>query len=495
MSASHAPHQQDLFLGFDVGTQSTKALVLDVERGEVVARAALAHGLLPDLPPGHLEQHPETWLEAVATTCREVLQQVDPARIGGLGVSGQQHGCVVLDAAARVVRPAKLWCDTSTAAEARELSARLGRAVPTGFTASKLLWLARHEPAHWAQVRHVLLPHDFVNFRLTGLASMEFGDASGTGFFDPHERAFERIAMHAIDARLPGLLPPLRQPGELAGRLSAAGAALLGLPRGLPVAAGGGDNMMAAIGSGATRAGVVVVSLGTSGTIFTRADAPVVDPRGLIAPFCSSDGAWLPLLCVMNLTGVTEEVKALTGLDHATLTGLAAQVPAGCDGLTWLPFLAGERVPDLPEATGTLLGVRAGLLRPGHLYRAALEGTSCNLGAGLDRLRALGVSIDEVRLVGGAAKNPLWRQILAAVFGVPVRPLVETEAAALGAALQALWSVRRAAGDAELSIDAVAQPFVRLAEAVAPDPRQAVLWRALQARFAAEVERQHPGSS
>ena len=494
MSASNASQKQDLFLGFDVGTQSTKALVLDVERGEVVARAALAHGLSPDLPPGHLEQHPETWLEAVASTCREVLQQVDPARIAGLGVSGQQHGCVVLDGAARVVRPAKLWCDTATAAEARELSARLGRAVPTGFTASKLLWLARHEPAHWAQVRHVLLPHDFVNFRLTGLASMEFGDASGTGFFDPVERIFDRVAMHAIDARLPGLLPPLRQPGELAGRLSAAGAALLGLPRGLPVAAGGGDNMMAAIGSGATRAGVVVVSLGTSGTIFTRADAPVVDPRGLIAPFCSSDGAWLPLLCVMNLTGVTEEVKALTGLDHATLTALAAPVPTGCDGLTWLPFLAGERVPDLPEATGTLLGMRPGLLRPGHLYRAALEGTSCNLGAGLDRLRSLGVSIDEVRLVGGAAKNPLWRQILASVFGVPVRPLVETEAAALGAALQAMWSVRRAAGAADLTIDAVAKPFVQLADAVTPDSRQAVLWRALQARFTAEVERLHPGS-
>jgi len=495
MSSRNDPKREGLFLGFDVGTQSTKAIVVDVERGEVVARAQRPHAMVADLPPLHLEQHPEDWIDAVAATAREVLQHVDPARLAGLGVSGQQHGCVVLDGALRVVRPAKLWCDTATASEARELSDRLGRAVPTGFTASKLLWLQRREPASWAQVRHVLLPHDFVNLRLTGQASMESGDASGTGFFEPVGRCFDRVAMHAIDARLAGMLPQLREPGELAGRLSASGAALLGLPRGLPVAAGGGDNMMSAIGSGATRAGVVVVSLGTSGTIFTRTDAPVVDPQGLIAPFCSSDGAWLPLLCVMNLTGVTEEVKALTGLDHAALTALAAQVPAGCDGLTWLPFLAGERVPDLPEATGTLLGLRPGLLRPGHLYRAALEGTSLNLGAGLDRLRALGVAIDEVRLVGGASRNGLWQQILANVFGVPVRPLLEAESAALGAALQAAWAVRRLAGEEQLSTDEVARPFVRMAPPVAPESRQAVVWRALRARFAAEVERLHPGAT
>ncbi len=191
--------------------------------------------------------------------------------------------------------------------------------------------------------------------------------------------------MAAIDGRLAAMLPALRAPGALAGRLAPAAAQALGLPVGVPVSAGGGDNMMSAIGSGATTAGVVVASLGTSGTVFARTETPVVDPRGRIAPFCSSDGAWLPLLCVMNLTGVTEEVKALTGLDHRALTAAAAAVPPGTGGLTLLPFLLGERVPDLPEATGTLLGVRPGLLRPGHLYRAALEGTACNLGAGVDR--------------------------------------------------------------------------------------------------------------
>jgi xylulokinase len=487
-----SPLPTGLFLGFDVGTQSTKALVVDAARGEVVARAAAPYGLLPGLPPGHLEQHPDTWWQAVVATARDVLQQVDARRIAGIGVSGQQHGAVLLDADGAVVRPAKLWCDTATAAEAGELGAVLGRAVPTGFTASKLLWCKRHEPQHWQRVRTVLLPHDWINLRLCGAASMECGDASGTGFFDPVARGFDRAAMLAIDAALPQMLPPLRAMGEFAGRLTAAAAAALGIPAGVPVAAGGGDNMMSALGSGATRAGIVVASLGTSGTIFTRTDAPVVDPRGAIAPFCSSDGAWLPLLCVMNLTGVTEEVKALTGLDHAALTALAAAVPAGNDGLVLLPFLVGERVPDLPQATGTLLGLRPGSLRPGPLYRAALEGTACNLAAGLDRLRQLGVAVDEVRLAGGASRNLLWRQILADAFGVPVVPLVETESAALGAALAALWSVARTA-DPALASDAVVQPFVRMAESpVRPTVAGAAAQRRLAAQFAAALQHLHP---
>jgi sugar (pentulose or hexulose) kinase len=252
--------------------------------------------------------------------------------------------------------------------------------------------------------------------------------------------------------------------------------------------------MMSAIGSGATRTGVVVVSLGTSGTIFTRTERNVVDANGCIAPFCSSDGAWLPLLCVMNLTGVTEEVKALLGLSHDALSKLAAEVPAGCAGLLWLPFLVGERVPDLPLATGTLLGLRPGLLRGGHLYRSALEGTSLNLGAGLDRLRALGLRIAEVRVTGGASQNPLWRQILANVFDVPVRPLLEAESAALGAALQAAWCVRRLAGEKNLGTDAVAAPFVRLGAETRPDAALRSQYDSLRSRFAAEVLRLHPES-
>ncbi|MCR9244094.1 MAG: xylulokinase [bacterium] len=477
-----------LFLGFDVGTQSTKALVIDAARGEVVARAQREYGLLEGLPPGHLEQHPDTWIDAVAATAAAIGQQIDPTRIAGIGVSGQQHGAVVLDGGGAVVRPAKLWCDTATA----EQAARLG--VPTGFTASKLLWLREREPENWRRVQHVLLPHDYVNFRLTGRLSMEAGDASGTGFFDAAARGFDRRAMAAIDPGLDAMVPDLITSGSQAGELSEAGAALLGLRAGVPVAAGGGDNMMSAIGSGATRPGVVVVSLGTSGTIFTRTERPCVDPDGLIAPFCSSDGAWLPLLCVMNLTGVTEEVVALTGKDHAELTAAARAIPAGAEGLLWLPFLAGERVPDLPNATGTLLGMRPGTLRPGTLYRAALEGTSLNLGAGLARLLALGITVDEVRLVGGAAQNELWREILAATFGVPVVPLAEAESAALGAALQAMWTVARKA-EPGLTTDAIASPFVSARERTVPDPALTARYRELAAHFAGEVGRCYPAQS
>ncbi len=482
------------YLGLDVGTQGTKGLVLDSDSGRVLARGAAAYGLIEGLPPGAAEQHPETWVVAVRDVAAQLRAEVPDlaARAAGVGVSGQQHGLVVMDAARAVIRPAKLWCDTSTAVEAAELSAATGRRIPTGFTASKILWLKRHEEKNWRRVKSVLLPHDFLNERLTGQPVMEAGDASGTGFFDPARRTFDEEVMRCIDPRLPELVPPLIGAGEPAGRLSRDGAALLGLAEGLPVAAGGGDNMCAAIGSGATRAGVAVCSLGTSGTVFAYFDRPVIDPAGLIAPFCDSTGGWLPLLCVMNCTNVTEEVRAaFAGLSLEDLTRAAEAVRPGCDGLLWLPYLQGERVPDLPRATGSLLGLRAGALRPGVLFRAALEGVSLNLGWGVDRMRAMGLRVDSVRVVGGGARNALWRRILADVLGAPVVQLAEAEAGALGAAIQACWTARRLAGE-KVSCDEVARDFVREeGEAVAPDSARAAAYRAMGERFRAAVRGLH----
>ncbi|MEY4830577.1 MAG: hypothetical protein RLZZ562_2373 [Planctomycetota bacterium] len=485
-----ASSRDGLFLGIDVGTQSTKALVLDAANQQVVGRGAVAYGLIEGLPPGAMEQHPQTWIDAMAAASRQALLGVDASRVRAIGVSGQQHGAVVLDERDDVVRPAKLWCDTSTHDEAALLSKRLSRPVPTGFTASKLAWLKQHEPHNWRRARRVMLPHDYVNLRLTGEFATECGDASGTGYFDVARRAFDLEAAAAIDPALPSMLPRMLQAGEPIGRLSAHGAQLLGVPMGALVSSGGGDNMMAAIGSGAASDGVVVISLGTSGTVFVRSSSPVIDRGGLVAPFCSSDGAWLPLMCVMNLTGVTESVRALTGLSHAELTQRASAVGWGSGGLCWIPFLNGERVPDLPLATGTLLGMRGDNLSPGHLYRAALEGTSCNLALSALRLASLGVPLREVRLCGGASKNPLWRSVLADLLDAPVRVVAEPEAAALGAAIQALWTLRRHEGESVSCAD-VASPFVRTeGDPVQPSRDRSAAANVLRV-FADAVEQHH----
>ena len=479
-----------LFLGLDVGTQSTKGLLLDADTGDVISRAHHAYGLVPDVPTGAAEQHPSTWIDAVSDVIRQLLDDSNSIdEIHGIGVSGQQHGLVVLDDDDNVIRPAKLWCDTSTATEADELTVRWGRAVPTGFTASKVLWMQRHEPDHWKRVRRVLLPHDYVNFMLTSRAVMEPGDASGTGWFDVESGTFDTRAVEDLD--LVDRLPPLIASSELAGTLSASAARRFGLRTGTPVASGGGDNMMSAIGSGATAPGVVVVSLGTSGTAFAYSSEPIIDPDGLIATFRDSTGGWLPLLCVMNMTGVSEEIRIAFDVDHATLTREAANVPPGCDGLTMLPYLVGERVPNLPSATGALIGLRPGTFRRGPLYRAALEGTTLNLGLGVDRMRRLGLTVDAVRVVGGGSNNPLWRQILADVLGVPVVRLIEPESAALGAAIQAVWAVERR-DDSSLRASDVAARFVKVdddATACTPSTTTVPVYERLRRQFEERTRR------
>lgn len=492
MSTESPMSKGSLTIGLDVGTQSTKGVVLDASRpgkDAIVARAASGYDLIPGLGRGAAEQHPHTWRDAVRDVLRQLLAQIDVARLRGIGVSGQQHGLVVLDAEDEVIRPAKLWCDTTTEAEAEAISAQAGHAVPTGFTLPKLLWLKNHEPESFARVSSVLLPHDYVNFLLTGRKFMEAGDASGSGAFNPKKRDFDRALLSWVDERAPGFVPELVRADAVAGTVSARAASYFGLTEGIAVSPGGGDNMMSAIGSGATREGATVLSLGTSGTAFAYSTRPIVDPRGEIAAFCDSTGAYLPLLCTMNVTGVTEEVRRAFGLGHEEITQLASRVPAGSEGLLFLPYLAGERVPNLPSATGSLLGLRPGLLRPGHLFRAAIEGTSLGLASGLERMKELGLSPSSVSVVGGGAKNPLWRQILADILGVPVVALAEPESAALGAALQALWVGRRASGE-DVSADEVARPFIVHEErACEPHAENHRTYREMLARFGDQTQK------
>ena len=470
-----------LTVGIDVGTQGVKGLVVDGDSSRVLARCGVPLTLLPVDTPGAAEQNPEDWWDAVRKTMAKLLAavEVDPQRIVGIGISGQQHGSVFLDRDDQVLRPAKLWCDTSTAREAEEISARLGGPVPVGFTASKVAWLAKVEPEAWGRTATVLLPHDFINLRLTGARVAEAGDASGTGYFDPKERTWDPAALAAVDPALADRVPPLVAEGTAIGTLSADLAAEWGLSKDVSVSTGGGDNMMSAIGAGATRAGVVVTSLGTSATVFTRTDAPVIDPGGEIAPFCSSDGAWLPLLCTMNATNAVEEVREAFAIpvdQYDAWTAEAAQVPAGADGVRFIPFFHGERVPPLPHATASVSGLRPGSFRRDVLLRAVLEGTTANLALGVDGLRSLGVTVDTIHLVGGGAKNPLWQTLVADLFDAAVHLPAEAESAALGGAIQALWTARRQE-QADLSIDEVATPFLRFdRDPVSPDPdRQAAL--------------------
>jgi xylulokinase len=438
-----------LYLGIDSGTQSTKAVVLDLDTGRVIAEARAPHTLIPGLPAGHKEQHPQEWTAALDAVIGEVAVKIDRAQVRGIGVSGQQHGFVPLDAEGKVIRPAKLWCDTSTVAECALLTKKLGgpKAVIRrtglpflpGYTAPKILWLKRHEPANFKKLRQVLLPHDYLNFHLTGNYFMEPGDASGTALLDVRRRTWSQETLRAIDRNLADWLPPLSGSHGAAGTLRPDLARQYGFSPDVVVSAGGGDNMMGAIGTGNVSPGVVTASLGTSGTIYAFSKKPVVDPQGEIAAFCSSTGGWLPLLCTMNLTLVTEQFRALFGWDHAALEAAVAAAPAGAGGLTLVPYLDGERTPNVPRGTGVLYGLNRHTLTPGHLARAGMEGVTLGLNYGLRRLEKLGVKAKEIRLTGGGARSAVWRQIMADIFGVPVVAMVEDEGAALGGALQAAW--------------------------------------------------------
>jgi xylulokinase len=482
-----------LFIGIDSGTQSVKAVVLDLDARKVIAEARAPHTLIGGLPVGHMEQHPQEWAAAMDAVILEVAQKIDRSRVRGIGVSGQQHGFVPLDADGEVIRPAKLWCDTSTTDECVRITQKLGGSkaairqlgnlVLPGFTAPKILWLKRHQPANYRRLRHVLLPHDYLNFHLTGNYFMEFGDASGTALMDVRTRTWSKNVLNAIDKNLAEWLPPLSESHQSAGVLRSNLATKYGFPSDVVVSAGGGDNMMGAIGTGNVSPGVVTASFGTSGTIYAFATKPVIDPQGEIAAFCSSTGGWLPLLCTMNVTTVTEHVRSLFGHDHAALEAMVTSAPAGSNGLVLLPYLAGERTPNVPDGSGVLLGLTGNNFNAAAIARAAMEGATMGMNYGLRRLAALGVKPKEIRVTGGGAKSAVWRQIMADIFGVPVVGMVEEEGAALGGALQAAWCVARIDGKPKAKISDFTAGVVALKEDTRCSPNKANVarYRELQA--------------
>jgi xylulokinase len=481
-------------IGIDSGTQGTKALIVDL-RGGVLGRGYGPHKFVPSLRPGASEQDPLTWVEALEKALAVALTQakINPDEIVSLGVSGQQHGLVPLGKRGEPLAPAKLWNDTETIEETRKIEEalggrrsfikKLGISLAVGYTASKVLWLKRKEPQLYSRLATILLPHNYLNYWLTGQAVMEYGDASGTGLMDIRRRVWSREAVAAIDPALEPRLPLLRHPAEPVGHLKKSIAARLGIPAEVLVSSGGGDNMMGAIGTGNVSPGVCTISLGTSGTVYAYFPKPFIDPKGEVAAFCDSTGGWLPLVCTMNVTNTTESLKPILNLSNRGLEALAAEAPAGSDGLLFLPFIDGERVPVLPFATGVLFGLNRRTFNSTHLARAVMEGTILNLGYGFARMRALGLRPSEVRATGGAANSLVWLQIAADIFKVPMVTLAEPEAAAYGAAIQSIWSYEREHGRKAEIADIVAERVKKKRLVVEPQPKNFAAYDALQERF------------
>ena len=347
------------FLGIDCGTQGTKALLLQ-QNGDALGRGYAKHEII-ERANGAREQQPQWWIDALKLSVAASMVAHPHAAVSALGVSGHQHGLVVLDEAFEVIRPAKLWNDTETAPQNAKLVAafggpaqwieRFGIIPLTGYTVSKLLWLKEAEPENFARVRHILLPHEYLNFWLTGQLRAEYGDASGTGYFDPRSRTWIPEVLDWIDdgaGHLRAALPMLQTPEQAVGTLRAEVAAELGLPQDCRVSSGGGDNMMGALGTGNVKEGVVTMSLGTSSTVYSFRNAPAEDRSGSVAPFCSSSGGWLPLVCTMNATNVVTQTVELVGETVAAIEPALRNTPPGAEGLIWLPFLNGERTPDHP---------------------------------------------------------------------------------------------------------------------------------------------------
>lgn len=484
-------------IGIDVGTSAIKGVLL-AEDGRVLARASAEYPLLTPRP-GWTEQRPDDWWRAALDVLRR-LAAVAEAEILGLGLSGQMHGSVFLDREGQVIRPALLWNDGRTHAECLEIERRVGRErliaitgnlASTGFQAPKILWLRAHEPDHHARLARVLLPKDLIRLRLTGEAATDAADASGTLLVDLASRRYSDELLEALEIA-PGLLPEIFESTEVTGRLTAEAAALTGLAEGTPVAAGGGDNACAAIGAGVVAHGQGACSLGTSGTIFVRSDRPVHDPEGALNAFCDPAGGWHlmgvtlsaggALRWAIERTAATDaEVLRRSGLDpFAVLLEQALALPPGADGVLFLPYLAGERSPHMdPQARGAWTGLSLAHERA-HLLRAVLEGVGYALADCLLRMRAVGLEPAELALVGGGARNPAWRRLLASQLRVELTtaPGAE-EGPALGAAILA----RIGAGlDRDLAA-ATARVLPAEGDRVAPDPAQAVAYHDLHARY------------
>ncbi|GAA3387818.1 xylulokinase [Cryptosporangium minutisporangium] len=450
-----------LVAGVDCSTQSTKVLICDSETGAVVRQGRAPH-------PDATEVDPTIWWDALRSASDGLLDGVE-----ALAVGGQQHGMVTLDADGEVVRPALLWNDTRSAGAAAELIDELGGrqawadavgVVPVAsFTITKLRWLATNEPAAAARTERVVLPHDWLTWKLSTNAdpTTDRGDASGTGYWSGATGEYRLDLLRRAFGRDVGV-PEVKKPDAIVGHTA----------DGIALAAGTGDNMAAALGLGAGP-GDVVVSLGTSGTVFAVAEGPTTDPSGFVAGFADATGRFLPLVCTLNAARVLTAAADLLGVDLDRLSELALASTPGAAGLTLLPYLDGERTPDLPDETGRLTGLTRANARPEHLARAAVEGMLLGLADGLDAVRQHGVPVRRALLIGGAALSPAVRAVASGILGVPVEVPAPGEYVALGAARQAAWALSGAAEPPQWPVAAQRAPETNPADYSAARDRYA----------------------
>jgi len=473
-------------LGLDVGTGGTRAVVID-EAGRVVASATEEHEPFASPSIGWAEQRPEDWWRAAGIAIRKALGEgkVRSDQIVCVGFSGQMHGAVMLDSAGEVVRPALIWCDVRTEKQCLELNQRIGRdrliqltcnPALTNFTLTKLLWVRENEPENWQRVRSVMLPKDYVRFRLTGERATDVADASGMLMLDVARRRWSGEVLQAVGID-PALLPALYESPEVCGKVSDKGAVASGLAAGTPVVAGAGDQAAGATGMGIVRPGAVSATIGTSGVVFAATDRPALDTKGRMHTFCHAvPGRW-------HVMGVTQAAglslrwfrdnfgcaAATDGRDpYELLTAEAAKVPAGADGLLWAPYLMGERTPHLDaNARGALVGLTASHTRS-HVVRAILEGVAFSLQDSFTMLREMQVPVTSIRLGGGGARSELWRQIQADIYGQEVERVEAEEGAAYGAALLAGVGAKMWA-----SVEEACDAVVKVKDRVRPNPANA----------------------
>src|SRR5882724_5387241 len=468
--------------------------------GRVTASGTDEHQPFASPQPGWAQQDPGDWWRACGVAVKKALQKsgVRGEEIACVGFSGQMHGAVLLDAAGQVVRPALIWCDQRTEKQSRELSEKFGtdRLIQltsnpplTNFTLTKLLWVRENEPEIWSRVRHIMLPKDYVRFLLTGERAIDQADASGTLLLDVAKRTWSAEVLSGTGIEK-DFLPALYESPEICGKLNAQGAAATGLKIGTPVVAGAGDQAAGAVGMGIVRAGVVSATIGTSGVVFAATDRPALDPRGRLHTFCHAiPGRWhvmgvtqaagLSLRWFRDTFGVSDSTSEEGDRDpYEFLSEEATSAPSGADGLLWAPYLMGERTPHLdPNARGALVGITPSHRRA-HILRAILEGVAFSLKDSFSIFEEMQVPVTQIRLGGGGARSPLWRQIQADVYGHEVELVAAEEGAAHGAAILAAVGARHFA-----SVDQACDAVIQVASRVAPDPASSTLLQKKYAKF------------